>query len=201
MELGCSHWASESWQIWALAKAGRLGWLDRTRGGGAVNARTTRGRGRGVLLLLDAEAEEEGEAGWLEVADDGDGRARRIWSEMVAGGGSGWLRSGRGAMVSTCERETCGVREREKNQRRKGRKRWRDGAGLRLMSPAGRLAERRGDKGLVLPELRRGRSGTWLDGESVVDRWIGSMGKTRKVAAAWRLMDGTAPLGFRVRLD
>ena len=39
----------------------RLG-LDRTRGGGAVNARMTRGRGRGVLFLLDAEAEEEGAA-------------------------------------------------------------------------------------------------------------------------------------------
>ena len=36
--------------------------MDRTSGGGAVNARMTRGRGRGVLLLLDAEAEEEGAA-------------------------------------------------------------------------------------------------------------------------------------------
>ena len=51
--------------------------------------------------------------GWLEVADDGDGRARRIWSEMVAGGSSSWLRSGRGAMVSTCERDGRGEGEGE----------------------------------------------------------------------------------------
>ena len=40
----------------------------------------------------------------------------------------------------------------------------------------------------------------WIGGKRG-GRLVGSTLITRRVAAAWGLMDGTAPLGFRVRLD
>ena len=104
--------------------------------------------------------------------------------------------------------ERCEARE-EEERKRKGRgarsglvRRQRSpeegkGAGQRGAAgaaPAGRW-RRTGGSGSSLCSPEQGGGGIE---EKLRDGWIGSMGKTRKVAAAWGLMDGTAPLGFRV---
>ena len=113
---------------------------------------------------------------------------RRIWAtaacaELRGGVGSLWKKDREGAFRDR-------RRRRKQGEGRRNFGRW----GRRGAVQVAGCADGNGAM-----ERANGRSsGRWLDGESVVDRWIGSMGKTRKVAAAWGLMDGTAPLGFRV---